>query len=265
MASGGTLTSRSRPPALSPQEEAAADVAARVLGVGLTRSAGAGLTLVYPDGRRAAFEEATIGEQHDLLHAPRRTSDMQWPAPARWWWKITVNDVRCLARVREIFPMTARTCEANGVSRPADLPAAMVSAVPDLHWLAHTVPARLIGHPDVLDRPATVTLGRVEPAHREMTSVVPALEQCLAHGGAARSLSRLGRRRAAERQLYLTVGYTGLAPATFDELVRAGGIPPSAPRARPGFSHLWVAPVLGRAVFLWSRDAGWSRHEPYSQ
>jgi hypothetical protein len=28
-------------------------------------------------------------------------------------------------------------------------------------------------------------------------------------------------------------------------------------------SHLWLAPVLGRAVFLWSRDDGWSRHEPY--
>ncbi|MDT7663319.1 MAG: hypothetical protein QOD04_2875, partial [Pseudonocardiales bacterium] len=55
-------------------------MAARVLGLGLTRSAGVGLTLVYPDGRRAAFEEATIGEQPDLQHAPRRTSDMQWPA-----------------------------------------------------------------------------------------------------------------------------------------------------------------------------------------
>lgn len=122
MASGDTLKSRSRPPALSPQEQAAADVATRVLGVGLTRSAGAGLSLVYPDGRRAAFEETTIGEQHCLRPAPRHTSDMHWPAPARWWWKITVNDVRCLARVREIFPMTARTCEANGVSRPAELP-----------------------------------------------------------------------------------------------------------------------------------------------
>ena len=30
-------------------------------------------------------------------------------------------------------------------------------------------------------------------------------------------------------------------------------------------THLWVTPVFGRRVFLWSRQNGWSRHEPYNQ
>jgi hypothetical protein len=96
-----------------------------------------------------------------------------------------------------------------------------------------------------------------------MSSVVPALRDALAGGPAARALRALQRRRAAvERQLYLTVGCTGLAPEAFDSLVRADGVPPVPPPDRDRLSHLWLAPVLGHAVFLWSREDGWSRHDP---
>ena len=75
------------PPAsttLYPQETAAAEVAARVLGAAVRPSDTGELTLAYPDGRLAALEEATLGDRADLRLAHlRRESDMQWPAPAR--------------------------------------------------------------------------------------------------------------------------------------------------------------------------------------
>jgi hypothetical protein len=221
---------------------------------------------VYPDGRRAALEESTVGEHHELGLAPlRHQPELLWPAPARWWWQVTVHELGCLARVREIFPMTARTCEAHGATSPSELPAMLVAAMPDLHWLTHTGSAKLLGHPHVLDHPATVSLGPGRPAQRDMTSVVPALSEWLTGWYATRALRRLDRRRTAERQLFLAVGYTGLPLEAFDALVRAGGVPAAPPAAGTGLSHLWVAPVLGRALFLWSRQGGWSRHEPWAE
>lgn len=255
------------PNALSPQEMAAAEVAERILGV--TTHGGTeeeGMFLTYPEGRRAAFEELTVGDKRELQLAHlRRESDMHWPAPARWWWSVTVNDVRCIPRVRDVFPVAARACEAHGVASPGQLPPMVTVAIPDLHWLVHSAPAHLVGHPEVLDRPATVTLrpGR-RAVDEDMTTVVPALEHWLVSDqAAADKLDKLTRRDADEHHLYLTVDYTGLAPGAFDALVRADGIPPQPFQERPSISHLWIAPVLGRRVFLWSPRSGWSRHEPY--
>lgn len=250
---------------LTAGEAAAAEVAARILGASTERSADArGMSLVYPDGRRAALEEAALGEPEELLPAHlSRDADMHWAAPARWWWQVAINDVRRLPRVREIFPVVARVCEAHGAPSPCHLPASLIAAVPDLHWLVHTGPARLLGHSDSLGLPATVTLRPGIATDRAMLSVVPSLRESLAGGPAARALRVLRRRRAVERQLYLTVGCTGVSPEAFDSLVRAAGVPPAPPPEQDWLSHLWLAPVLGRAVFLWSREDGWSRHEPY--
>jgi hypothetical protein len=250
---------------LAPQEEAAVEVAGRVLGATVGHPARIdGLGLVHPDGRRAALEEATVGEPDDLrLDHLRRVAELQWPAPGRWSWRVTINDVRWLARVREVFPVAARACEASLVPQPGRLPARMITTVPDLHWLVHTGPARLVGDPAVLDRPATVTLGRARPAQPAMAAVPAAVREWLAGAAAVRALGRLSRRRADERQLYLTLGCTAATADAFDALVRASGVPPELSPQPPGLSHLWLAPVLGPAVFLWSRRDGWSRHEPY--
>jgi hypothetical protein len=189
---------------------------------------------------------------------------MRWTAPARWWWLVTVSDFRCLSRVRDVFPVVVRACEAHGVATPAELPASVTAAIPDLHWLVHMAPAHLVGHPAKLDEPATVS---VTPGRRsapgDMTTVVPALEQWLVTEQAARALAKLARRRADERHLYLTVDYTGLAPDAFDALVRGDGVPEEPLRVRSDISHVWVTPVFGRQVLLWSHTDGWSRHEPY--
>ncbi|ODU24943.1 MAG: hypothetical protein ABT15_32470 [Pseudonocardia sp. SCN 73-27] len=251
-------------PALNPHETAAAEVAARVLGATVRVSDTAELTLVHGDGRLAALEEATLGAQSDLgLAHLRRESDMQWPAPARWWWQVAIHDVRCLPRLREVFPVAARACEAADVRRPGDLPVVVITAVPDLHWLVHSCPAQLLGCPTVLNRAATVTLGPGRSPDSRMASVVAALPEWLGSEAATRARSRLDRRRAAERQLYLTIGCTEFVADALDALARADGVPPARPPEWLAASHLWLAPVLGRAVFLWSRDDGWSRHEPY--
>jgi hypothetical protein len=102
---------------------------------------------VRADGRRAAFAEATVCEQrdHQLPHL-RRESDLWWPAPARWWWRVIGYDVRYLSRVREVFPVAACSLSRAyvrgarcGDARPAPMP--VTAAVPDLHWLRHTAPA----------------------------------------------------------------------------------------------------------------------------
>lgn len=257
------------PPAarsLSAHEEAAGEVAARVLEATVQHVGRPEvMTLVHADGRRCAFDEAAVGDREELSLAHlRRESDMQWPAPARWFWQVSINDVRSLPRVREIFPVAARACEAAGVRGPGLLPAMTILAIPDLHWLVHTQPALLVGDPLVLDRPATVTLGRGRTAEADMASVVPAVGEWMADESASRALQRLGRRRAEERHLYLTIGCSTSAADAFEALVRARGVPPAPPPDRPDVSHLWLAPVLGRAVFLWSRRDGWSRHEPYA-
>lgn len=224
-----------------------------------------GIVLVHPDGRRATLVESTVGEQRELrLPQLRRESDMRWTAPARWWWQVIVNDVRCLPRVRDAFPVLARTCEAHGVTTPAELPASLTAAIPDLHWLVHMAPAHLVGHPEKLDEPATVS---VTSSHSsvpaDMATVVPALEEWLVTDQAVRALTKLARHRADEWHLYLTVDYTGLVPDAFDALVRADGVPEQPLRHRSDLSHVWVTPVFGRGVLLWSCQDGWSRHEPY--
>jgi hypothetical protein len=133
--------------------------------------------------------------------------------------------------------------------------------IPDLHWLIHTAPARLHGHADVLDQPATVRLAP-GPVAADMATVVPALENWLASDLAARARAKLARVRADEWHLYLTVDYTGLVPNAFDALARADDLP-RQPLQQRDITHLWVTPVFGRCVFLWSRQDGWSRHEPY--
>lgn len=243
---------------------AVAEVAARVLGATVENPPGVHeMSLVYPDGRRAALEEAVLGDPEDSPAHRRCDWDMHWAAPARWWWEVAINDVRRLPRVREIFPVVARVCEAHGVPSPCHLPAPLISAVPDLHWLVHTGPATLLGHSDSLGHPATVTLRPGRAADHAMSTVVPSLRESLAGGPAAGALRALRRRGAAERQLYLTVGCTGLSPDAFDALVRAAGVPPVPPPVQDWLSHVWLAPVLGGAVYLWARGDGWSRHEPY--
>jgi hypothetical protein len=96
-----------------------------------------------------------------------------------------------------------------------------------------------------------------------MAAVPAALRGWLAGAAAVRAQGRLSRRRADERQLYLTLGCTAATAHAFDALVRGSGVPPELSPQPPGLSHLWLAPVLGPAVFLWSRRDGWSRHEPY--
>ena len=257
-----------RPPLVSTtlklQEAAAAEVAAQVLGATARASDTAELTLVYPDGRLAALEEATLGDRADLgLAHLRRESDMQWPAPARWWWQVAIHEVRWLPRIREVFPVAARACEAADVRSPGDLPAGVIMTVPDLHWLVHTRPGQLLGHPTVLNRPATVTLGPGKSPDGGMARVVTALPGWLGSEAATRARSRLDRRRTTERQLYLTIGCTEFVADALDALARADGVPPATPPEWLAASHLWLAPVLGPTVFVWSRDDGWSRHEPY--
>lgn len=242
------------------QEEAPAEVAAKVLGIRVRRASGADdMTMIHRNGRLAAFAEATLGEREDM----RRGPGLWWPAPGRWWWRVTLVDVRRLPRLREIFPIAARACEASGVARPGQLPAAVTMAVPDLHWLVHTVPAHLVGDPSMLDRPTTVTLGRGRYPNPGMANVGAAVDTWLAEEPVRRALSRLHRRRTAERHLYLTIGCTAQTADAFESLVRGSGVPPAPPARRPDVSHLWLAPVLGRSVFLWSREDGWSRYEPY--
>lgn len=244
----------------------AAEVAGRVLGATVRESRTAQLTLAYRDGRLAALEEATLGDRVGLRPAHLcGGSDMQWPAPACWWWQVAIRDVRWLPRLREVFPVAARACEATDVRMPGDLPASVIATVPDLHWLVHTSPAQLLGHPAVLNRPATVTLGPGRSPDRGMSSVVAALPDWLGTESVTRARSRLEWRRTAERQLYLTIGCTGSAAEALDALARADGVPPATPPEWLAATHLWLAPLLGRTVFLWSRDDGWSRHEPYSE
>jgi hypothetical protein len=252
--------------ALSPEEQAAVEVTERVLdATAQSYEELEGMFLVHSDGRRAALVESIVGEQREFqLPHLRRESDMRWRAPARWWWQVIVNDVRYLPRVRDVFPVVARACEAHDVATPAELPAIMTAAIPDLHWLVHVAPAHLVGHPEKLDEPATVsvTSGHGSPPG-DMATVVPALEEWLLTEQAGRAVAKLARRRADEWHLYLTVDYTGLVPDAFDALVRADGVPEQPLRHRSAISHLWVTPVFGRGVLLWSQQDGWSRHEPY--
>jgi hypothetical protein len=96
-----------------------------------------------------------------------------------------------------------------------------------------------------------------------MANVPPAVRDWLASEPAARAIRRLGRLDTEERHLYLTLGCAGHSAAAVAALVLAGGVPPAPPPSQPGISHLWLAPVFGRTVFLWSRIDGWTRHEPY--
>jgi hypothetical protein len=239
------------------QEESAARLAADVLGVTSRPTGSGGLTLSYPDRRQAALEVAAIGESD---HDGDPGAALRWPTPGRWWWQVAVDDVCGLPRVRELFPVVARACEAAGARGPAGLPAAAIAAIPDLHWLVHTGAARLTGDPTVLDRPTTVTLGPGRPGGPGMGSVGPALRAWLAADAAGRALTRLSRRRARERQLHLTVGCTAVGADAVHALVRAAGVP-LAPPPTTAVTHLWLAPALGRTVFLWSGEDGWSRHD----
>jgi NADH dehydrogenase len=81
---------------------------------------------------------------------------------------------------------------------------------------------------------------------------------------AAQAVRRLGRLDIQERHLYLTLGCTAHSAAAFASLVLAGGVPPVPPPSQPGVSHLWLAPVLGHSVFVWTSTDGWTRHEPYN-
>jgi hypothetical protein len=134
-------------------------------------------------------------------------------------------------------------CEAHNAPTPSLLPMPVTAAIPDLHWLWHTAPARLVGHPEVLDRPATVTLAPC-PAAGDLATGVPALEEWLATDRAAFAVARLAARSADERHLYLTVDYTGLAPDAFDALAHADGVPAAV--VAPPAGHL--APVVGAGV-----------------
>jgi hypothetical protein len=75
-----------------------------------------------------------------------------------------------------------------------------------------------------------------------------------------RALARLGRRRSRERQLHVRVGCTRLGADAVHALVRAPGLPQAAPPT-DAVTHVWLAPALGRTVFLWTVGAGWSRHD----
>jgi hypothetical protein len=249
-----------QPPTLPPTLEEAAEAAAEVLGVTSRPAGSGGLTLTYPDGHQAALEVATIGEPNRVhVHGDPETA-LHWPAPGRWWWRIAVYDVRGLPRLREVFPVVARACEAADARGPDGLPAAAIAAIPDLHWLVHTGPARLTGDPTVLDRSATMTLGPGRPGRPGMASVMPALHAWLADESAERALARLGRRRLPERQLHVSVGCTGIGVDAVHAILRATGVPPTSPPTDV-VTHLWLAPTLARTVFLWSVSDGWRRHE----
>jgi hypothetical protein len=97
----------------SPQETAAVNVVEQVLGVTAVPGP-SGIVLVHGDGRRAAFAEATVGEQQ-LPHL-RRESDWRWPALARWWWHVMCTTyVACPGCAR--YSRSPRVCARRTMRR----------------------------------------------------------------------------------------------------------------------------------------------------
>jgi hypothetical protein len=93
-----------------------------------------------PDERTSRSRTPTTVTAGEVAAAEVAARVLGATAPACWWWQVAINDVRRLPRVREVFPVVARICEAHGVPSPGHLPAPLIAAVPDLHWLVHAGP-----------------------------------------------------------------------------------------------------------------------------
>lgn len=63
-----------------------------------------------------------------------------------------------------------------------------------------------------------------------------------------------------ERHLFLPIDYRRLAGGTYDGLAFSEQLPAVAPPVPEHLTHLWLHPVYGSRVLLWSRSSGWSSH-----
>ena len=218
--------------------------------------------VLHDDGRLAALEEATLGDRADLgLAHLRRESDMQWPAPARWWWQVAIYDVRWLPRLREVFPVAAR---AGGGRRPQARRPARGRDRDRAGSAAGAHPPRAAARPPDRAEPG----GHGDPGPKQVARLRDGQRGC----GPPGAVGFGGGDPGAEPARPATGGRTAALSDDRVHRVRGRCAGRTGPRGRRAAGDTAgvadrVAPVAHRCsertVFLWSRDDGWSRHEPY--
>ncbi|MET3807248.1 hypothetical protein ABIB25_004271 [Nakamurella sp. UYEF19] len=110
---------------MSKQEQAACLIAERVLGVVAEpwdvggRQGVVDSMLVYPTGRRAAFEVTALSGDGALQTVSLLGRDQfRWPLPGQWTWTVEVGSPADLPQLKGRYARIALLCEAAGLSRP---------------------------------------------------------------------------------------------------------------------------------------------------
>jgi hypothetical protein len=262
---------------LDDSEKAACEIARRVLDVHIEpwdvygRVNADDALLHYPDGRIAAFEVSKLAADRALqLDSLLERDDFSWPLPGRWWWTISIPEVRYLPRVKADYKQVVLWCEQNQVTRPHRLrPSAQLPA--EVAWIATSGAATMTGHPDVPIRDGdmehhamVVPAGAGGGSDLSLAGLDTALSTALATTHLRDRVQKLRSTEVdvAERHLFIPLHRTALPfPIAYGLIV--GAALPSAPPPLPWeLTHLWLAPQFGKRVLLGTAD-GWSQHQPY--
>jgi hypothetical protein len=228
--------------------------------------------LDYPDDRIGAFEVTRIARDREALQLESllRRDQSGWPLPGRWWWDVSIADVRDLPRLKECFEKVILLCEAAGVTRPDHLSLTGTDNLgDDVFWLVEESSVSLHGHPDV---PA-VDGNRVRKAlvipgddggmvDDTLSGLNDVLKDAFATGHLPDHVAKLVRTPADEKHLFVIVHQTALRFEVTSALMFGTTVPLGPAWLPAGISHLWLAPEFSNRVLL-ATASGWTQKHPY--
>jgi hypothetical protein len=228
--------------------------------------------LDYPDGRSAAFKVTRAASDPRAWQLDRLLGrdGFAWPLPGRWWWTVTISDVRDLPRLRQCFANIVLFCEAEGVHRPKRQWRFKADQLDDdLRWLITDSSVDIWGYPDVpaakgeKRRKAMVTPpGGGGVIDDSLSGLNEALQSAFAADHLQRRVAKLLRTPAHERHLFVIVHETDLQPEVTLALMFGNDVPSGEAWLPQGIGHLWLAPAFSDRVVLGSAS-GWVQHLPY--
>jgi hypothetical protein len=221
--------------------------------------------LVYPDGRRGAFEVTHLATDNGAsfeLESLLERDGYGWPLPGKWWWTIKIEDPAVdLRRLRNIYPKIILACESIGVKEPRRLPLAAIDD--DVRWLVEKSSVRMQGYPNVLARDGhrrrRATIDRLSTwgGSENFSQLDEALSTAFNTTNIQRHLDKLRRTKADERHLFLVLGVYDLPFSLFGALASGERLPTGAPALPEGLTHLWLAPEYCWRVLI-GTAAGWA-------
>lgn len=222
--------------------------------------------VVHRDGREGPLEimRLTTTASEYLQHRLAAISN-RLPAVGHRVWFAQVSTVAELDHLIANYAHLIQQLEQYDAHQIEGIPPWVVNRDLELHWLATSgasLTRDVLAEPSATQQPVLVLatgFGAVWDPEADVIS--PAVQEALTTPTVVEHIEKLVAYPGSERHLFLIVDPAGIAPEAAHVLTGVDQVPAGVLDLPAGLSRLWVVPIFGERLLLWTAGEGWSLHQ----